>query len=163
MTKHPKESQYKRPIGLLEAIQADYFLSIYHDLVLLQNLSYVHSDPERTRLKKKYHKLFPNDHPIPDAGQIRKEISKLTARINNILERINAPTRWSSESEDFEYDFDKHRNMPVKNKDNFNVILDRQYPQYRNYLGSNDIEITIPMLEESIGFYKSIWRQNRRL
>lgn len=155
----PSAQHYRRPIGLLEAILADRLLSYYKDLVLLQSYTFFSDMEERGRLSEKYKNLFNVDEINPRFNIVNKEINRVTARVHGTLRRVNAPTRWSSTTKELEYDFEKRHNVTTKNKHSFDVIIDRQYPQYTKHRGFDDLGLTIPMLEQSIGLYKAIWHR----
>lgn len=159
MKSSPKEQHYRRPIGFLEALNASRRIQKYHDLIMIENFSYIHDEDERNRLRKDYAHLFESDKPQPKYEKLRKEINKLTVQVYWSLRRINAPTRWREDTEELEYDLDKHRNTKNKKTENFDVILDRQYPVYRNKKGFKDAETTYPILEQSKSVFDSIWKK----
>jgi hypothetical protein len=153
------DNQYRRPMGLLEAILGARILRYYKDLILMQCFVYFGDKDERSRLAKKYDKFFTEGKINPNFKTVNKEVNKLTARLHFVLERINAPTEWSIKSQELEYDYDKKRNVETKTKEHFDVILDRQFPSFRKHMGFRDIELTIPMLEQAIGYYDLVWQR----
>lgn len=158
MNSQPHEQQYRRPIGFFEAFAAAKRIQKFHDLIMIENFSYIHYEEERKRLQNKYVQLFEDNQLQPKYEKLRKEINILTAHVYFNLRRINAPTRWRSDTHELEYDYDKHRTAKKKNTENFDVVLDRQFPVYRTKKGFNDADTTYPMLEQSQAVYDYMWR-----
>lgn len=152
------EQPYRRPIGFFEALQSAKGIHHYYELVRLQNFSYIHDQTDRDELKNKYPEFFSDANPMPNQALVSKEINKYTVTTYNALQRINAPTSWRSDTEELEYDFDDHKNKKVKKTEKYDVILDRQYPVYRNKRGFNDTETTYHMLEEAEAVFDHIWK-----
>ena len=125
---------------------------------MIENFPYTHDQDERNRLQKEYSSLFEDDKPQPKFEKLSREINKITVQVSWSLRRINAPTQWREDTEDLEYDFEKHRNTKNKKTEHFDVILDRQYPIYRNKKGFKDAETTYPMLEQSKAVFDSVWK-----
>jgi hypothetical protein len=154
----PQEQPYRRPLGFFEALLASRRLREYYDLIMLENFSYLHDMDERARLEKDYPQYFKKGGSSPEHHKLRKEISRLTVVVHKSLRRINAPTDWREDSEELEYDYEKHKNVKNRTTEEFDVILDRQYPVYKNKKGFKDTETTYPMLEQSIAVYDSVWK-----
>lgn len=163
MSSQPKIQPYRRPIGYFEAKTALLKIDKYFELIKIDNFTTLHDQDERTRLQKKYPELFEKKGVSVKHQDTRKEISKLTASVHHALDRINAPINWRDEKEDIEYDIEKHKNVKNKKVENYNVILDRNYPVFRNKKGFHDAEVTYPMLEESRAVYddavKNYWKK----
>ena len=163
MIKQPQSQPYRRPIGYFEARAASVRIDRYYELIKIDNFPTLHDEDERKRLQKKYPELFEKKGMHVKYDQTRKEISKLTASVYRTLDRINAPINWYSEKDDIEYDIEKHKNVKSKKVENYNVILDRNYPAFRSKKGFHDAEVTYPMLEESRAVYddivKKFWKE----
>lgn len=163
MTKHPDIQPYRRPISYFEARTALEKIDKYFELIKIDNFTTLHDQDERKRLQKKYSELFENNSTSVNYQNTRKEISKLTVSVHRALKRINAPINWRDEKEDIVYDIEKHKNVKNKKVENYNLILDRSYPVFRNKKGFHDTEVTYPMLEESRAVYddftKNYWKK----
>jgi len=163
MNKQPQIQPYRRPIGYFEARAALERIDRYFELIKIDNFTTIHDENERKRLQKKYPELFEEKGFPVKYDKARKEISKLTASVYRTLDRINAPINWRSEKDDIEYDIEKHKNVKNKKIENYNVILDRNYPTFRSKKGFHDAEVTYPMLEESRAVYddlvKNFWKK----
>jgi len=139
---------------LLESLNARCRIKKYYDLVRIANLHY-NSSEELARLKESYPQLFDKETVRHEA--LRQEISSLTVIVHHHLRRINAPLKWSDQYEEAEYDPEKRRNVRKKKTEDYNIITDRLYPVYRGK-AITDLEVTYPMLEESIATYNYIWK-----
>jgi len=135
----------------------------YYELIKIDNFTTLHDQDERKKLQEEYPELFDEKGIGVNYQATRKEISKLTASVYHALERINAPINWRNEKEDLEYDFEKQKKVMKKKVEKYNVILDRNYPVFRNKKGFGDTEVTYPMLEESRAVYndviKNYWKR----
>jgi hypothetical protein len=151
MSDHPAIQSYRRPIGYFEAKTALRKIDKYYELIKIDNFTTLHDQDERKKLQKQYPELFEENGIGVNYQATRKEISKLTVNVYHALVRINAPINWRNEKEDLEYDFEKQKKV-----EKYNVILDRNYPIFRNKKGFGDIEVTYPMLEESRAVYSGI-------
>jgi hypothetical protein len=158
MNSQPHEQRYRRPIGFFEAYAASKRIQRFHDLIRIENFTYIQYEDERLRLQNQYKDLFEANNIQPKYEWIRKEINFLTAHVYFNLRRINAPTRWSANTHELEYDYDKNRSAKKKKTENFDVVLDRQFPVYRTKKGFNDADTTYPMLEQSQAVYDYIWK-----
>lgn len=163
MSRHPDIQPYRRPIGYFEAKTALAKIDKYFELIKIDNFTSLRDQDERKRLHKKYPELFDKKGISVNYQYTRKEISKLTASVHRALDRINAPINWRDEKEDIEYDIEKDKNVKNKKVENYNVILDRNYPVFRSKKGLHDAEVTYPMLEESRAVYddavKNYWKK----
>lgn len=153
-----QEQHYRRPIGFLEALFASRRIQKYQDLIMIENITFIHDQDDRDRLQKSYADLFEEGKPVPNYERLRKEINKLTVSVYHNLRRINAPTRWREDTEELEYDIEKHRNVKNKKTENYDVILDRQYQVFRGKKGFKDTDSTYPMLEQSKAVYDQVWK-----
>jgi len=159
MARTKSETSYRRPIGFFEAKFAAKTLRRYLDMIRLDNFVHFHDEEERRALRKGYPQYFQSKKPkMPIYPKVSKEISKLTVIALYVLQRIDAPTDWSSESEEVEFDFNKGKNVQKSKREDYNLIADRQIPVISNKKGFNDSDTTYPILEQSIAYYEHITR-----